>query len=67
MHWMAHIACGSHVTGVSAVHAAPLLAAHVPAAVRNLAALPLRIGHFTCNPKKDLINVTLRRSLIATM
>lgn len=50
---MAHISLGSHVTGMVAVGAAPFLAAHVAAAVWNLAALPLRVCHFICNPKKQ--------------
>lgn len=49
-----YISHSSHVTGVVAVHAAPFLAAHVPTAVWNLAALPLGICHFTCNPKKEV-------------
>lgn len=56
----------SHVTGMVTVHAAPFLAAHVAAAVWNLAALPLRVHHFTCNPRKAVMmgNFTLTGSLI---
>lgn len=58
-----YIAGGSHVTGVVAVHAAPFLAAHVSAAVWNLAALPFGVRHFICNPKKEAMACDFHPSL----
>lgn len=62
LHLMTYVTHGSHVTGMVTVQAAPFLAAHVAAAVWNLAALPLRVRHFTCNPETAAMtgNFTLK-------
>lgn len=50
-----------------AVGAAPFLAAHVPAAVGDLAALPLGVGHFAFKQRRGGVISLSERSLLESV